>query len=145
MHIPPGQTYVSPGEAYVEGDASSASYFLAGAMPLFKSNKLSFKHLIHNFPADVHCLTIQAPLEVLLPELRLIYVCNSVETPGLLLNFASASSCHPDRPAEISKQSEHSTLHRGVRAALFLPPPFWQPVLDSISDTGLESLRLKAC
>ena len=30
MHIPPGQTYVSPGEAYVEGDASSASYFLAG-------------------------------------------------------------------------------------------------------------------
>ncbi|KAK9908448.1 hypothetical protein WJX75_008076 [Coccomyxa subellipsoidea] len=31
MHIPPGQTYVSPGEAYVEGDASSASYFLAGA------------------------------------------------------------------------------------------------------------------
>lgn len=32
MHIPPGQTYVSPGEAYVEGDASSASYFLAGAV-----------------------------------------------------------------------------------------------------------------
>ncbi|BDA45168.1 3-phosphoshikimate 1-carboxyvinyltransferase, chloroplastic [Coccomyxa sp. Obi] len=31
MHIPSGQTYVSPGEAYVEGDASSASYFLAGA------------------------------------------------------------------------------------------------------------------
>lgn len=31
MHIPPGQTYKSPGEAYVEGDASSASYFLAGA------------------------------------------------------------------------------------------------------------------
>ena len=30
MHIPPGQTYKSPGEAYVEGDASSASYFLAG-------------------------------------------------------------------------------------------------------------------
>ncbi len=29
--IPPGQTYKSPGEAYVEGDASSASYFLAGA------------------------------------------------------------------------------------------------------------------
>lgn len=34
MHIPPGQTYVSPGEAYVEGDASSASYFLAGAVTL---------------------------------------------------------------------------------------------------------------
>lgn len=31
MHIPPGQTYKSPGSAYVEGDASSASYFLAGA------------------------------------------------------------------------------------------------------------------
>ncbi len=30
MHIPPGQTYVSPGESFVEGDASSASYFLAG-------------------------------------------------------------------------------------------------------------------
>lgn len=33
MHIPSGQTYMSPGEAYVEGDASSASYFLAGAVP----------------------------------------------------------------------------------------------------------------
>ncbi len=31
MRIPAGQTYVSPGEVYVEGDASSASYFLAGA------------------------------------------------------------------------------------------------------------------
>ena len=31
MHIPAGQTYKSPGCAYVEGDASSASYFLAGA------------------------------------------------------------------------------------------------------------------
>ncbi|KAL0029473.1 hypothetical protein WJX77_010185 [Trebouxia sp. C0004] len=31
MHIPSGQQYKSPGEAYVEGDASSASYFLAGA------------------------------------------------------------------------------------------------------------------
>ena len=31
LHIPPGQTYVSPGTAYVEGDASSASYFLGGA------------------------------------------------------------------------------------------------------------------
>lgn len=31
MRIPSGQTYRSPGEAYVEGDASSASYFLAGA------------------------------------------------------------------------------------------------------------------
>ncbi|PRW44254.1 3-phosphoshikimate 1-carboxyvinyltransferase isoform A [Chlorella sorokiniana] len=31
MHIPSGQTYKSPGMAYVEGDASSASYFLAGA------------------------------------------------------------------------------------------------------------------
>jgi len=30
MHIPSGQQYKSPGEAYVEGDASSASYFLAG-------------------------------------------------------------------------------------------------------------------
>ena len=26
-----GQTYKSPGDAFVEGDASSASYFLAGA------------------------------------------------------------------------------------------------------------------
>lgn len=34
MHIPSGQTYQSPGEAYVEGDASSASYFLAGAHAL---------------------------------------------------------------------------------------------------------------
>ena len=33
MHIPAGQTYRSPGEAYVEGDASSASYFLAGDTP----------------------------------------------------------------------------------------------------------------
>ena len=31
MRIPAGQRYVSPGAAYVEGDASSASYFLAGA------------------------------------------------------------------------------------------------------------------
>ncbi|EFJ51939.1 hypothetical protein VOLCADRAFT_79287 [Volvox carteri f. nagariensis] len=31
LRIPAGQRYVSPGEAYVEGDASSASYFLAGA------------------------------------------------------------------------------------------------------------------
>ena len=29
--MPSGQIYKSPGEAYVEGDASSASYFLAGA------------------------------------------------------------------------------------------------------------------
>lgn len=29
--IPTGQMYTSPGEAFVEGDASSASYFLAGA------------------------------------------------------------------------------------------------------------------
>ena len=31
LKIPPNQTYKSPGMAYVEGDASSASYFLAGA------------------------------------------------------------------------------------------------------------------
>ena len=31
FHIPAGQGYVSPGGALVEGDASSASYFLAGA------------------------------------------------------------------------------------------------------------------
>lgn len=31
LQIPGGQMYKSPGEAYVEGDASSASYFLAGA------------------------------------------------------------------------------------------------------------------
>lgn len=31
LRVPAGQRYVSPGEAYVEGDASSASYFLAGA------------------------------------------------------------------------------------------------------------------
>ncbi|PNW85329.1 hypothetical protein CHLRE_03g181300v5 [Chlamydomonas reinhardtii] len=31
LRIPAGQTYKTPGEAYVEGDASSASYFLAGA------------------------------------------------------------------------------------------------------------------
>ena len=29
--VPGNQRYVSPGKAYVEGDASSASYFLAGA------------------------------------------------------------------------------------------------------------------
>jgi 3-phosphoshikimate 1-carboxyvinyltransferase len=31
MRIPAGQQYRSPGSAFVEGDASSASYFLAGA------------------------------------------------------------------------------------------------------------------
>lgn len=31
LQVPSGQKYKSPGEAYVEGDASSASYFLAGA------------------------------------------------------------------------------------------------------------------
>ena len=31
ISIPVGQQYRSPGSAYVEGDASSASYFLAGA------------------------------------------------------------------------------------------------------------------
>jgi 3-phosphoshikimate 1-carboxyvinyltransferase len=31
LRIPAGQTYASPGAALVEGDASSASYFLAGA------------------------------------------------------------------------------------------------------------------
>ncbi len=31
IRIPVGQQYRSPGSAYVEGDASSASYFLAGA------------------------------------------------------------------------------------------------------------------
>ena len=31
IRIPVGQQYHSPGSAYVEGDASSASYFLAGA------------------------------------------------------------------------------------------------------------------
>ncbi len=31
IRVPSGQTYKTPGEAYVEGDASSASYFLAGA------------------------------------------------------------------------------------------------------------------
>ncbi|MAA91540.1 MAG: 3-phosphoshikimate 1-carboxyvinyltransferase, partial [Deltaproteobacteria bacterium] len=31
FHIPGKQTYHSPGDFYVEGDASSASYFLAGA------------------------------------------------------------------------------------------------------------------
>lgn len=31
FHVPKGQVYKSPGEVYVEGDASSASYFLAGA------------------------------------------------------------------------------------------------------------------
>lgn len=41
MHIPSGQTYVSPGEAYVEGDASSASYFLAGTGPCNMANALS--------------------------------------------------------------------------------------------------------
>lgn len=30
--VPAGQTYVSPGEIYVEGDASSASYFLAAGL-----------------------------------------------------------------------------------------------------------------
>jgi hypothetical protein len=31
IRVPPNQTYRSPGVAYVEGDASSASYFLAGS------------------------------------------------------------------------------------------------------------------
>jgi 3-phosphoshikimate 1-carboxyvinyltransferase len=31
LRIPGCQTYVSPGTVFVEGDASSASYFLAGA------------------------------------------------------------------------------------------------------------------
>lgn len=31
FHVAKGQTYKSPGEIFVEGDASSASYFLAGA------------------------------------------------------------------------------------------------------------------
>jgi 3-phosphoshikimate 1-carboxyvinyltransferase len=31
LRVPAGQAYRSPGEAFVEGDASSASYFLAGA------------------------------------------------------------------------------------------------------------------
>ena len=31
LRVPSNQKYVSPGTAYVEGDASSASYFLAGA------------------------------------------------------------------------------------------------------------------
>jgi 3-phosphoshikimate 1-carboxyvinyltransferase len=31
FYIKGGQKYKSPGNAYVEGDASSASYFLAGA------------------------------------------------------------------------------------------------------------------
>ena len=33
MRVASGQQYQSPGEAYVEGDASSASYFLAGKRP----------------------------------------------------------------------------------------------------------------
>ena len=31
MRVRAGQQYTSQGQAYVEGDASSASYFLAGA------------------------------------------------------------------------------------------------------------------
>lgn len=31
LHIPGCQTYKTPGSVFVEGDASSASYFLAGA------------------------------------------------------------------------------------------------------------------
>ena len=31
MHIPAGQKYVSPGTAFVAGDASSTRYFLSGA------------------------------------------------------------------------------------------------------------------
>jgi len=41
MHIPSGQQYKSPGEAYVEGDASSASYFLAGTATMQISFLLS--------------------------------------------------------------------------------------------------------
>ena len=36
LRIPAGQTYKSPGKAYVEGDASSASYWLAGAGMLLR-------------------------------------------------------------------------------------------------------------
>ncbi|MGB0866173.1 MAG: 3-phosphoshikimate 1-carboxyvinyltransferase, partial [Granulosicoccaceae bacterium] len=32
FHVAPGQKYTSPGEIYVEGDASSASYFLAAGL-----------------------------------------------------------------------------------------------------------------
>lgn len=43
MHIAAGQIYKSPGEAYVEGDASSASYFLAGDSPAGQLGSLQLK------------------------------------------------------------------------------------------------------
>jgi len=39
--VPAGARYVSPGEVYVEGDASSASYFLAAGAILFPGSLYS--------------------------------------------------------------------------------------------------------
>ena len=57
MHIPPGQQYRSPGEAYVEGDASSASYFLAGVDLTYvqRSNAVSQNSMSDD--AATFCLT----------------------------------------------------------------------------------------
>lgn len=42
MRIPAGQTYKSPGRMYVEGDASAASYWLAGPRLHFSLSVLCF-------------------------------------------------------------------------------------------------------
>ena len=47
LRVPAGQRYVTPGQAYVEGDASSASYFLAG---VHKININLFKLQIYEGP-----------------------------------------------------------------------------------------------
>ena len=61
MHIPAGQTYRSPEEAYVEGDASSASYFLAGDSPYGGTTQLlwqamfSISIVLPHPPSELPC------------------------------------------------------------------------------------------
>ncbi len=42
LRIPAGQKYKSPGKLYVEGDASSASYWLAGMLNCIPKNSRDF-------------------------------------------------------------------------------------------------------
>ena len=56
MRVASGQRYTSPGEAYVEGDASSASYFLAGQRP----RSSAFTKCQHAWHLDVSVQVDQA-------------------------------------------------------------------------------------
>ena len=49
LRIPAGQKYKSPGKIYVEGDASSASYWLAGISPALLSPRLNMQISILSF------------------------------------------------------------------------------------------------